>query len=415
MNIIFISPNYPAGHKRYVTALRAAGHTVLGIGDAGEETFAPELRGGLNAYYRVGDLHDYDSVFRACCYYVWQFGRVDGIESLNPYWCDLVSALRSEICSEANSPEKEYSKQHDTGLASAALTPRVRCSTPKKACALAEQYGYPLLAVAAEDKRLGSRIIVADAGVKALLKGSTKGEYVFAVSPEGDALSVNGLMLDGRLVACAAYQKTAEGQAITAVAVDGLEEKCQTAADDCGHRNGFFRINAVKLTSAVSGIGKKGAVCFVTFEPTPPHEYIIDLMNIEFRCDLRRTWAEGSVVMLHEEPCAGWGESAESPTENAIPAELKEPVLPLERGCFGAAACRSFERSYKNLHEKILRRLMTRLAYHGRTEDPDRGEYSDYIYLFSGESTAELKRDIKFITEDHPLPKKPEAEEKEAE
>ena len=31
MNIIFISPNYPAGHWRYVTALREAGHPLRNV------------------------------------------------------------------------------------------------------------------------------------------------------------------------------------------------------------------------------------------------------------------------------------------------------------------------------------------------------------------------------------------------
>ena len=60
MNYLFISPNYPAGHWRYIAALRDAGHDVYGIGDAGSETFPAELRGNLSGYYRVGDLHNYD-------------------------------------------------------------------------------------------------------------------------------------------------------------------------------------------------------------------------------------------------------------------------------------------------------------------------------------------------------------------
>lgn len=413
MNIIFISPNYPAGHRQYVSALRQAGHTVLGIGDAGDETFAPELRGSLNAYYRVGDLHDYDSVYRACCYYTWQFGRIDRIESLNAYWRDLVDALTGEVCAAPRSPEKEYAALSGTGLSSTALTPRIRSASPGKVRAFAAEHGYPLLAVPAGNKRLGSRLIVADAGVNSLLRGSTKDEYVFACSPEGESVSVDGLMLNGQLVACAAHQKACDGQAVISVEAEGLEERCQTAAGGCGLETGFFHIGAVRLNAAVPGMGKKGELCFVTFEPVPPHGYIIDLMNMEFGCDLRRTWAEGRVAMLHEEPCAGWSEQPGGAAEvisddTAEPVIAEAPVLPLKRECPGAVACRSFERSYKNLHEKILRRLMTRLALHGRTEEPDRWEYSDYIYLFSGESVSELKRTIKFITEDHPLPQKPE-------
>lgn len=410
MNIIFISPNYPAGHRRYVTALRQAGHCVYGIGDAGEETFAPELRGALNAYYRVGDLHDYDSVYRACCYYTWQFGRMDAIESLNPYWRDLVSALKKDVVIPAHSPEQELGKL-EYGLDCGAMTPRMRAASPKKVCTFAAEHGYPLLAVPTGNKRLGSRLVAADAGVKSLLRGSTKDEYVFAVSPEGEPLWVDGLMLGGKIVACAAHRRAADGQSVACVPIDGLEQRCAEAAAGFGHTDGFFHIHAVELTAAVKGTGKKGDVFFVAFEPVPPHEYIVDLMDIEFGCDLRQSWAEGCAVLRNAEPCEGWSESAAGTAEEPSVQPQTETLLPLERRCLAAAACRSFERSYKNLHEKILRRLTTRLAFHGRTEEADRGEYSDYIYLFSGETAAELKKSIRFITEDHPLPDTKSSEE----
>lgn len=407
MNIVFISPNYPAGHRRYVAALREAGYTVLGIGDAGDETFAPELRGALSAYYRVGDLHEYDQVYRACRYYEWQFGRIDRIESLNPYWRDLVAALRREVCTVPASVEQEYRALADIGMNASALTPRVLASAPKKALSLAGEYGYPLLATAAGNKRLGSRLITADAGVKSLLRGSTKDEYVFAVCPEGEQLSVDGLLLGGEVVACGAHARAQDGQSVCAVPVDGLAEKCALAASECGLADGFFHISAVKLTAAAAGTGKKGDVCFVSFEPVPPHEYIIDLLDMEFACDLRRSWAEGRAVLQNEAPCAGWGERADGAADE-LPAEEtqqpEQPVLPLEQVSLAALAVRSFERSYKNLHEKVLHRLALKLTSHRRTEEPDRWDYSDYVYLFTGENAAELRRSIKYITEDHPVP-----------
>lgn len=412
MNIIFLSPNYPAGHRRYVMALRQAGHNVLGIGDAGDETFAPELRGALNAYYRVGDLHDYDAVYRACRYFEWQFGRVEAIESLNPYWRDLVAALHREVCTVPVCVEQEFRALADIGLKSSALTPRVLCSTPKKALALAAEHGYPLLATAAGNKRLGSTLVVSDSGVKSLLKGSTKDNYVFAVCPEGERLSVDGLMLKGEVVACGAHVRAEDGQSVIAAAVDGLAEKCRLTAAECGHTDGFFHI------TAVADAGRKSQLSFVSFEPVPPHEYIIDLLDMEFGCDLRRSWAEGRAVLLSEDPCAGWSERADGSADR-LPEEEPEkpaaPVLPLSRTGLAGLAVRSFERSYKNLHEKVLHKLATKLTSHGRTEEPDRWDYSDYIYLFTGENAAELKRSVKFITEDHPLPKEEPKQEKTAE
>ncbi len=416
MNYIFISPNYPAGHSRYVTALAAAGHTVLGVGDAGEETFAPELRGALKGYYRVGDLHDYDSVYRACRYFEWQFGRIEAVESLNPYWCDLVSALSGEIITTPADTESEYSRLVSARAEVQALTPRMLGSSAKKVCAFAAETGYPLLAVPAGNKRLGSRLIASDAGVRSLLRGSTKGKYLFAAAGEGEALSVDGLMLKGELALCAAHSKNEEERWVVSVPVEGLESRCRDAALQSGVSCGFFHIDAVRL--AASGpLGKKGEVCLVNLEPVPPHEYIVDLLDAEFGCDLRASWAAGEMVLTGGEPCENWSERADGSAEeqpDAQPCPAATPVLPLERRCLAAAATRSFERSYRNLHEKVLHRLGTALTAHGRTQEPDRWEYSDYIYIFTAESPAELKRSIRYITEDHPLPPQEEKPEKTA-
>ncbi len=85
MNVIFISPNYPEGHWRYVQALRGLGVNVLGIGDAVEENFPHGLKGGLTGYYKVEDLRNYDAVYRAIAFFSYNYGRPDAIESLNGY------------------------------------------------------------------------------------------------------------------------------------------------------------------------------------------------------------------------------------------------------------------------------------------------------------------------------------------
>jgi|GEM_PF-1564255 len=414
MNIIFISPNYPAGHRRYVSALTEAGHTVLGVGDAGDETFAPELRGALKGYYRVGDLHDYESVYRACRYFEWQFGRIECIESLNPYWRDLVAALSEEICTAGADIDACYTRIIKQSLDAGALTPRVFGSAPKKIITFAAAQGYPMLAVPAGNKRLGKRMVVSDAGVRSLLRGSTKGEYVFAACPEGESLLVDGLVLGGEIAACGAHIRAEDGQSVCSVKAEGLESRCREAAKQCGLTDGFFHIDAVRLASSCA-LGKKGEICFVDFEAVPPHEYIIDLLDMEFGCDLRLSWAKGEAVLTGCEPCESWSQREDGSAEKLPEEETvqEQTVLPLERRAHAAAAMRSFERSYRYLHEKVLHRLGTALVSHSRTEEPDRYDWSDYIYLFTAGTPAELKRNIRYITEDHPLPKEsPVSEEK---
>ena len=136
----------------------------------------------------------------------------------------------------------------------------------------------------------------------------------------------------------------------------------------------------MKLTRGVTGIGKKGDIVFNSFEDAPANEFIIECMNAEFSCDLRGVWAKLSAAEDEEKD------------------EL--PPFPLKQVCCAGAAFRSFERSYKNSHEKILRRLNVKLTEHGLNSEADKAVFSDYHYIFSGETTAELKRSIKYIIED---------------
>ena len=396
MNYIFISPNYPSGHWKYIAALRAAGCSVLGIGDAGDETFPAELRGSMTEYYRVGNLHNYDEVYRAVAYFISRRGRPDFIESLNPYWVDLVDALRNDfMCGSFDDADICGSFYNEAALAyldySGRLLPeRVLFSTTDEALAFAEKCGYPLLAVPVRNKRLGKRLIAAEAGLRLLLRGEEAGSWIFSALHSGEQVSVDGLFVFDEAgsplpLAVAAHMLNADSS-VYSLPLD--PSTAQNAAELAGLfcREGFFHIDAVKLAKAVPGVGKKGDIVFNGVDAAPPHEFLIECLNIEFGTDLRRLWAE---LAAGDEAAAEKGEEAAA----AAPA-------PLEQKCFAGIASRSFGRSYKNPHEKILRRLTIKLACHGLTSEPDKFRFGDYYYIFSGEAAAELKRTIKFITED---------------
>lgn len=382
MNFIFISPNYPSGHWKYIAALREAGCNILGIGDAGDETFPAGLRGNLTEYYRVGDLHNYDEVYRACAYYISRYGRPNAIDSLNGYWADLVEALHSDfICCEDDMCGFCYAdtvdSMHNSGKD---ILPECELfTTVEAAVAFGEKHGYPLLAVPAKNKRLGKRLIAAEAGLRLLLRGEKEGAWLLCAQYDGEPVSVDGLFAWNEHcftpVAVAAHALNPDGSFYSLPVSEELAAKTvQLALEFC--RGEFFHINAVKLTKGVSGVGKKGDIVFNSFEDAPPHEFIIECMNAEFGCDLRGVWAKLSAE------------------------EEDMPEFPLTQVCCAGAAFRSFGRSYKNSHEKILRRLTVKLTEHSLNAEADKASFSDYHYIFSGETSAELKRTIKFITED---------------
>ena len=196
MNYIFISPNYPAGHWRYIAALREAGNNVYAIGDAGDETFPAELRGNLCDYYRVGDLHDFDAVYRGCCYIIGKYGRCQCIESLNPYWCDLVNALRCLFLNPLT-PEACYSMEF-ANLSENDMDMRITFVMKDNAAKEAKRVGYPVSLTAISNKREPVHIIRSAQELEALDDDMM---YVMRRAFEGEPVSVDVLFFNAQ--ACA--------------------------------------------------------------------------------------------------------------------------------------------------------------------------------------------------------------------
>lgn len=97
MNVIFISPHFPDYFYNFCDRLKVRGVRVLGIGDANYENLPYHTKLALTEYYRVDDLENYDSVYRACAYFTWHYGKIDWIESQNEYWLELEATLRNEF------------------------------------------------------------------------------------------------------------------------------------------------------------------------------------------------------------------------------------------------------------------------------------------------------------------------------
>lgn len=102
MNVLFLSPNFPAYNRIFAEQLMLRGVNVLGVGDAVYDYFSDAQKAALTEYYRVENLEDYDSVYRAAAYYTHKYGRLDRIVSMNGYWQPLEAALRTDYAMEGN-------------------------------------------------------------------------------------------------------------------------------------------------------------------------------------------------------------------------------------------------------------------------------------------------------------------------
>jgi hypothetical protein len=97
MNVVFLSPHFPPHYFRFCLNLKLAGANVLGIGDESYESLSPDVRTSLTEYYKVDDMHNYDSLVRACGYFTHRYGKIGHLDSLNEYWLTTEARLRDDF------------------------------------------------------------------------------------------------------------------------------------------------------------------------------------------------------------------------------------------------------------------------------------------------------------------------------
>ena len=70
---------------------------MLGIGDTPYEQLPSDVKTALTEYFRVPDMHDYDTLIRACGFYTYKYGKIDRFESLNEYWLSTEAKIRDDF------------------------------------------------------------------------------------------------------------------------------------------------------------------------------------------------------------------------------------------------------------------------------------------------------------------------------
>jgi hypothetical protein len=97
MNYVHLSPHFPPNYYLFAVHLARLGVNVLGLSDEPYGQLRPELRGALTEYYRVGDMHHYDELLRACGYFTHRHGRLNRLESHSEYWMETEARLRADF------------------------------------------------------------------------------------------------------------------------------------------------------------------------------------------------------------------------------------------------------------------------------------------------------------------------------
>ncbi len=150
MNVLMISPGYPAEMAFFTRGLGQAGATVLGLGDQSPDALPQTARDALDHYVRVGSLADEDQIFAT----VRDLARrisIDQVECLWEPYMVLAARLREQlglpgltVAQTVPFRDKERMKQL---LDAAGLrTPwHVAARTVAEVRTAAERVGYPLI------------------------------------------------------------------------------------------------------------------------------------------------------------------------------------------------------------------------------------------------------------------------------
>jgi len=150
MNVIMISPGFPAEMPLFTRGLARVGARVYGIGDGPSEGLPEEARSALSGYLQVNNLWDEEAVVRATR--DWMRGRsIDRVECLWEPGVVLAARLREalgvpgmRVDHAVAFRDKERMKQ--VLDAAGVRTPRhARARSTGECRDFAERFGYPLI------------------------------------------------------------------------------------------------------------------------------------------------------------------------------------------------------------------------------------------------------------------------------
>lgn len=213
MNLVYICPQFPPNYTPFCRCLKKSGVNVLGIGDGPAESLTQEVRDSLTAYYMVDDLHNYDSLLKACGHFTHQYGKIDRLESHNEYWLATDARLRRDFNIQGLKPDDMQFIRHKSGMkevfrkAGINVAPGRVIQSLSEAEGVVRETGYPV--VAKPDDGVGAldTFMIDDREqLLSFVENKPAHEYILEGFVKGTIFSFDGLAdRDGNIIFCTAH------------------------------------------------------------------------------------------------------------------------------------------------------------------------------------------------------------------
>jgi formate-dependent phosphoribosylglycinamide formyltransferase (GAR transformylase) len=307
MNVIMISPGYPAEMALFARGLAATGASVIGVGDQPQSSVPQAAREALAHYEHVGSLAAGDAVLATVRELARQV-RIDRVECLWEPYMLLAARLRDElglpgltVTQTFPFRDKELMKQL-LGAAGLRTPGHESTDTVAGVWAAAERLGFPLIvkpiagAGAADTYRVGSA-----ADLDAILPMLRHVPHVIVEEfVDGEEFTYDTICAGGRVLfenICwyrprPLLTKLHEWISPVTVALRTLDAPDlqagralgAAAVKALGFRDGFTHMEWYRKADGEAVFGEIGA--------RPPGGRMVDVMNYATDADLFRAWAE---------------------------------------------------------------------------------------------------------------------------
>ncbi len=303
MNLVYLCPQFPPNYSPFCSCLKALGVNVLGIGVGSTESLTQEIRDSLAAYYMVDDLHNYESLLKACGYFTHQYGKIDRLESHNEYWLATDAKLRQDFNIKGLKPDDMRFIRRKSGMKEIFRKAGIKVAPGKVVHTLAEaegiikEAGYPV--VAKPDDGVGALHTFKIHDKEELLSFIEKKpehDYIMEGFVKGTILSFDGLTdRDGNIIFYTAHTFS-----------QGIMEVVNNA-------DHVFYYSLKSIPKELEGVGRKAVSAFKVQErffhieffktgPTdyvalevnmrPPGGYTTDMFNYANDINVYALWAE---------------------------------------------------------------------------------------------------------------------------
>ena len=311
-NFIFISPNFPVSYWKFCAELKRNGLRVLGIGDQPYFELKQELRESLDEYYKVGNLENYDEVFKAVAFFTYKYGKIDWLESNNEYWLMRDAKLRTEFnittgFKDADMDRIKLKSAMKAYYAKAGL-PTARYHLVKgyeDAAEFAHKVGYPV--VVKPDNGVGASStykLKCDDDLHFFIDHMDDNIYIMEEYVKGhvetfDAIiDANGkpIFESGNVTPMSLMDVVNNGDDSIYYIVKEVSEKIRSAGvrtvEAFGVKSRFVHLEFFVLDADQEGLGKKGDVIGLEVNMRPAGGFSPDMYNFAYELDVYKIWAD---------------------------------------------------------------------------------------------------------------------------